>query len=124
MRRSALATLGFAAVTALSARNVVAQTPESISVIPKPVTLTAGRGQFTLTGRTTIWTDRADSVVARRLARELAPSTGFDLAVRIGSSNAGNRIVFRNAAARDTSFGAEGYRLEVKPGVITITSAA
>ena len=44
--------------------------------------------------------------------------------MRIGTSASGNRIVFRRAAARDTTLGAEGYRLDVQPGVVTITSSA
>jgi hexosaminidase len=96
----------------------------SISVIPRPESLVAGRGSFTLTSRTTIWSDRADSAVARRFARSLAPSTALELPVRIGTSSSGNRIVFRRAAARDTTLGPEGYRLNVQPGVVTITSSA
>ena len=96
----------------------------NISVIPRPESVVAGRGTFTLTPRTTIWSDRADSAVARRFSRSLAPATALDLPVRIGTSASGNRIVFRRAAARDTTLGAEGYRLDVKPGVVTITSSA
>jgi len=96
----------------------------SISIIPRPDSLVAGRGSFTLTSRTTIWSDRADSAVARRFARSLAPATALDLPVRIGTSSSGNRIVFRRASARDTTLGPEGYRLNVQPGVVTITSSA
>ena len=48
----------------------------------------------------------------------------FDLAVRIDTSASGNRIVFRRTAARDTTLGAEGYRLDVRPGAVTITASA
>ena len=41
-----------------------AQTTDSISIIPRPVSVTPRRGAFTLTSRTAIWTDRADSAVA------------------------------------------------------------
>ena len=51
---------------------------------------------------TIIVADRADSAAARRLARDLAPATGFDLRVTLGGDASGNRIVFRRAAARDT----------------------
>ena len=101
-----------------------AQTPDSISIIPRPASLTVGRGTFTLSPRTTIWTDRADSAVARGLARDLAPATGYDLAVRVGAPGSGQRIVIRHASARDMTLGPEGYRLEVTPNAITITAAA
>ncbi|HVX38264.1 MAG TPA: beta-N-acetylhexosaminidase [Gemmatimonadaceae bacterium] len=101
-----------------------AQRTDSIAIIPRPVSMTPRPGAFTLTARTIIWTDRADSAVARSLARDIAPATGYDLPVRIGAATRGNRIVFRRAARRDTSLGPEGYRLEVRPGVVTITSSA
>ena len=96
----------------------------AISIIPRPDSLQAGRGDFTLTARTIIVADRADSAVAQRFARSIADATGFTLAVRVGTNATGNRIVFRRAPARDTTLGSEGYRLDVKPGVVTITSAA
>src|SRR4051812_16985577 len=85
----------------------------AISIIPRPVSLQPGRSEFTLTARTIILADRADSSVAQRFARSLAEPTGFTLAVRIGANAAGSRIVFRRSAARDTTLGSEGYRLEV-----------
>src|SRR5262249_18871069 len=51
------------------------------------------------------------------------PATGFDLSVRFTDVANGNRIVFRRGAKGDTSLGSEGYRLVVKPGVVTVTSA-
>ena len=62
--------------------------------------------------------------MARRLARSLAPATGYDLPVRFNPVSGGNRIVFRRAPGRDTTLGAEGYKLDVRPGVVTITSRA
>ena len=109
---------------AIGAAPAGAQVPDSVAIIPRPSSLTMGRGSFVLSPRTTIWSDRADSAVARALARDLSPATGYDLAVRIGAPRSGSRIVFRRAAARDTSLGAEGYRLDVTPNVITITASA
>lgn len=100
---------------------MLAATP---AIIPRPAHLVAGKGEFTLTRRTVIVADRADSAVAQRFARALAAPTGYTLAVRTGSGGSGSRIVFRRAAARDTTLGPEGYRLEVRPGVVTITSSA
>jgi hexosaminidase len=110
------------ALGALAAR-LGAQASEP-SIIPRPAVMTVGAGKFTLTSRTVIAADRADSLAARRLARDLAPATGFDLVVRFATVTSGNRIVFQRAPARDTTLGAEGYRLVVKPGVVTITSSA
>lgn len=101
-----------------------AQSADRVDIIPRPVSVVTGNGTFLLTARTTLWADRADSAVARRFARDVAPATGFDLAVRVGDATSGSRIVFRRAAANDTTLGPEGYRLMVTPAAITITSSA
>ena len=95
-----------------------------IAIIPRPVSLTRGSGAFSLSARTQIFTDRSDSAVAERFARSVAAATGFALPVRIGRATSGNRVVFQRTAATDTTLGDEGYRLDVKPGVVTITSSA
>ena len=112
-----IAALVTAASTASAQRNDVA-------IIPRPVSLTRGSGAFSLGARTQIFTDRSDSAVAERFARSVAAATGFALPVRIGRATSGNRIVFQRTATSDTTLGDEGYRLEVKPGVVTITSSA
>jgi len=106
-----------------AAGHLRAQSAE-IAIIPRPSSVVRATGEFRLSPQTIIIADRADSLPARRLSRDLAPATGFDLPVRFTNVSSGNRIVFQRAPARDTSFGAEGYRLAVKPGVVTITSAA
>src|SRR5215831_11466397 len=118
MRTVLLAT----SLSALYAGRLVAQTEPSI--IPRPTSLVVGTGTFTLSARTVIVADRGDSLAARRLARDLAPATGFDLGVRFTPVSSGNRIVFQRAAKGDTTLGDEGYRLVVKPGVVTVTSSA
>ncbi len=125
MRARLFAVASVAAVAAGTPRLASAQNapPTEISIVPRPVSVTPASGAFTLGPRTTIYTDRADSAVARRFAREIAPAMGFDLTVRVGGGETGSRIVFRRAPARDTSLGPEGYRLDVKAGVVTITSS-
>lgn len=97
---------------------------QEIAVIPRPVSVSPGRGSFTLGSRTTIFANRADSAVAARFARSIAPATGLTIPVRVDANPTGNRIVFRHTAKPDTSLGAEGYRLDVKPNAVTITSSA
>jgi len=101
-----------------------AQSSDGIDVIPRPVSVSAGRGVFRLTGRTVVWTVRQDSAVARRFVQDVAPATGFDLRVRVGAPETSGGIVFRRAPSRDTSLGPEGYHLVVTPTAITISSAA
>jgi len=111
------------AALSLGAVAAGAQTSGSISVIPRPESLVVRSGWFKLTSRTVIWTDRADSAVAVRFARALAPATGFQPRVIVGSSASGSRVVFRRAAKRDTTLGREGYRLDVAPNVVTIVAS-
>ena len=107
-----------------------AQQSAEPSLIPRPASLVRHSGAFTLTARTAIWADRADSAVAERFARVLAPATGFALRVHVGAAAHGNtamglsRIIFTRAPKRDTSLGPEGYRLEVRPGLARITASA
>lgn len=100
---------------------LTAQSTPELSIIPQPVSVTRATGSFTLSARTTIFTDRADSAVVARFARTIGASTGFALPVRVGRDPAGSRIVFQRAP-RDTTLGKEGYRLDVRAGVVTITA--
>jgi len=94
------------------------------AIVPRPLSLVKGRGEFHLTPRTILVAGTRDSLVARRFARDIAPATGFTLAVRSSASPTNNRIVFRRAPVKDTTLGPEGYRLDVEPGLVTITSSA
>jgi hexosaminidase len=114
--------LATALMTIMMPSTMTAQTSDGVAVIPRPQMVAPSRGSFALTPRTTIWSDKADSAVVRQFARSLAPATGFDLAVRIGTAASGNRIVFRRIS-RDTTLGAEGYRLDVRPGLVTVTAS-
>ena len=72
--------------------------PRQISLSFRALICRRRSGTFTLTSRTSIWADRADSAVAERFARSLAPATGARAAR--ASRNVGaaeTRIVFRRA---------------------------
>ena len=101
----------------------LAQAATDLAVVPRPVSVVRTEGSFLLSANTTIFADHADSAVAEYFARVIAPATGFSLPVRIGRKPSGRRIVFQRVA-HDTTLGAEGYRLDTKPGVVTITSTA
>src|ERR1041385_3991389 len=115
-RRSELIVLAALIVTAAATGRGQAVTDgiRGLDVIPRPATMTPGRGAFTLTGGTVIWTDRASAGVARSLAHYLEPATGFVVAVRVGSPSGGSRIVLRRDGTLTNTLGAEGYRLTVR----------
>ncbi|HEX5830025.1 MAG TPA: beta-N-acetylhexosaminidase [Gemmatimonadaceae bacterium] len=108
---------------ALLARPAAAQSLDPVlAVVPRPMRVERLPGVFTLRASTAIYTDRESTAVGRQLAAYLAPATGYTLPVRTGTP-LGNRIVLR----RDTSLaelGAEGYRLEVRPGRVTVRAPA
>ncbi len=93
-----------------------------IAIIPRPVSVTVGQGHFTISDRTAIWTDSASAPLGQQLRDYLRPATGFDLPVRSGSPGAGAIVVRRDPAL--ARLGAEGYRLEVQPGQVTISGSA
>jgi hexosaminidase len=93
----------------------------TISIIPRPVSLTVQEGAFVLTGTTTIHIHGYSNELADQLAGYLRPATGFPLPVTVEQARE-DAIVLE----RDTSLarlGPEGYRLESKPGRVTIRAA-
>jgi hexosaminidase len=125
LRALALVTAFGLAVPARVARaqNAAAMAAPALSIIPLPVTMTAGSGHFTVGASTTIWADKAFLAVATQFARTLWPATGLDLVVKTGTKTGSNRIVFKRDGKLLASLGAEGYRLEVKPQSVTIVAA-
>jgi hexosaminidase len=101
-----------------------AAVPAPVStIIPRPSKVTARSGRFTLTSRTVIWTDARSAALGRQLARLLEPATGWTLPVRTGAAPSDSRIVLRRDPAL-ARLGAEGYRLDVRPGVVTVRAPA
>jgi hexosaminidase len=85
-----------------------------ISIIPRPVSLVRGVGEFALTATTTIWTDAPSEAIGHQLARYLEPPTGFVLRVRAGGSAPATGIILQRDASLER-LGPEGYALEVQP---------
>ena len=100
---------------------------ESIALIPQPLELRLGEGQFTLHQDTTILVDK-DSAAAmnagRQLAERLRTSTGWQLKLLpAGGQETRPGQIRITAHGADTSLGREGYRLEVAPDGVLITAA-
>src|SRR5882672_8590605 len=91
----------------------------TLSVIPRPVHMIRGRGEFALTSGTVIVTDRATRQIGYQLADWLQPATGYRLSVAGAGATATPTISLRvdPALAR---LGEEGYRLTVTGTRITI----
>src|SRR3989441_8550429 len=90
-----------------------------VAVIPRPAHVTPGSGAFVVTGATVIVTDRATRPLGELLGDYLYPATGLRLAVRTAAP-AGARVIALRLDPALTSLGAEGYRLDVTLGRVTI----
>jgi len=83
----------------------------SIAIVPRPESLTVGRGRFVINANTVIYTDAASADIARRFAASLLPATGLAIPVRVGAAPATGIVIQRSAGL--TRLGDEGYELAV-----------
>ena len=112
--------LGLSLALGLRPDALAAQDASRDASVPRPALLEPRDGAVTLTAGTTIVARGADTMLAHRLARDLAPATGFALSVRSGAPS-GRRIELVRDASLD-SLGREGYTLEVSPEVVRIAA--
>ena len=97
---------------------------QAISVIPIPVSVQSGAGNFKLTktASITLRTNDADAKrVAGFLSKKLSDPTGFAIAVKsnASSNSNGNISISLNS---DKSLGNEGYMLEVTPQSVSLSA--
>ncbi len=114
----------FVVVTLLIQCNSKKTEPGTINIIPKPVNVETGSGQFTLDKNTKIVLVE-DNEEMQSLAAYLqsiaGPATGFDLQVGSNGSDGQNSIVL----AVDPSLGKpEGYHLDVATNQVKITGGS
>jgi hexosaminidase len=91
----------------------VSAAAQTVSIIPRPVSVRTEAGHFTLDARTVIWTDPTSAPVAHQLALYLEPATGLTLRVQVGGTVPGGAISLRHEPSL-TRLGAEGYSLAVR----------
>jgi hexosaminidase len=93
-----------------------------IRIIPQPVNVTPGDGQFALTAEIIIIAPGAAEHTGQQLAAALAPATGWWLPVQASSSQDAGRIdLTLDDALAD--LGPEGYHLIVTPERVQIRAA-
>jgi hexosaminidase len=114
MPRAARLVLAFALI---AMPTVVRAQP--VAIIPQPVRVTERSGQFAITPRTVIWTDRASAPVAHQLAQYLEPATGFTLRVQIGGARPARAIALRRVPSLK-KIGPEGYLLDIRTTGVTL----
>ncbi|MEO7802085.1 MAG: beta-N-acetylhexosaminidase, partial [Ginsengibacter sp.] len=120
IKRIALALIMFGCVSISNA-----QEKTKISIIPEPVSMTAGEGSFEVTASTSIEVNGNDSIqkIANEFASKLSAASGLKLPVsgKQNSSSANNKILFTSST--DKTLGTEGYSLTVTPTLVTIASS-
>jgi hexosaminidase len=117
----AVTTAGTAAGPALAASSASAGTPQ---IVPKPVSMTTGRGDFTLTpGTRIVAASPGSAVVAGDLAGYLRPATGYRLPVVPGRAGPGAiTLELGRQGAVPADPDGEGYRLSVTPAGVTLAA--
>lgn len=123
---SATAGPAVAASSAGLASHAEAQaTPPMPQIVPKPVSMTMGRGRFVVTpGTRIVAASGPAAAVAQDLAGYLRPATGYRLPVVAGTGEPGAiTLVLSSRAAVPGDPDGEGYRLTVTPAGVTLAAA-
>lgn len=113
-----------------------------VAIVPEPVSVAECAGSFRLDRATTLVASREGRSEAEHLAASLRGPTGLPLRVRtrparrLAASRLGSAAALGDGAAVPRSgaielrlvdrlgeYGAEGYRLEVRPGSVVVTAA-
>jgi hexosaminidase len=99
----------------------LAQNQQPISIIPQPVSVNEGSGNFKITSGTPIeLSSPLLQGLGKYLSDELSPATGFSLKVNTVSSFANGSIQLKLSGR--TAVNKEAYDLVVTPAAITITA--
>ncbi|MBN9351960.1 MAG: family 20 glycosylhydrolase [Chitinophagaceae bacterium] len=95
-------------------------------LIPQPVSVENGNGEFILNNRTSIVITSEDASVKRVasfLSHKLSAVTGYPMRIAVSHLQKGPLAnVIRLSIIRDTTIGNEGYRLRVTPREVTISA--
>ena len=95
----------------------------AISLIPIPVSMQTGKGNFVLTNNSTIELKTSDVHVKRVagfLSKKLFAATGFTMPIKTAASNAVGNISF--SLSHDATLGNEGYKLEVNSNAVALSA--
>jgi hexosaminidase len=95
------------------------------SIIPKPVSIKATGGYFTLNGATDIYIQgESDEMkqIGLYLANRLKPATGFEFAVKTTKAPRSGHIYLTLNSA-DTKSGNEGYELTITKELLTLSAS-
>ena len=101
--------------------SAMSQSRKTLSIIPEPVSVKEGSGNFKLTNESAIEiSSSALAGVGKYLAETLSPATGFSLKVSTVNSFSNGAIQLRLSGKPATN--KEAYDLVVTPSSVTITA--
>ncbi|MGH3628282.1 MAG: beta-N-acetylhexosaminidase [Sciscionella sp.] len=104
--------------------SLVAATTTITSIVPKPVSVITGHGTFQLTRKSRVLaTSAAARSIAKDLAADLAPATGYALTVGSGRARAGDiQLAIGNPGTLTNDTYHEGYQLNATSNVVTLVA--
>jgi len=94
-----------------------------LSIIPKPVSVVATNGIFTLTENSVIFVTGESTEMLRIgkfLADKLNPSTGFGIAVKSSDEKKSAGNIYLALSSADTQLGDEGYQLTISANALNL----
>jgi hexosaminidase len=119
MKKITIAVLVFLiALTAFSQKN-----ENPVSLIPIPVSMKMGEGNFLLTKNSSIELKTGDADakrVAEFLSKKISVATGFQMPVKNSSASSAGNISL--SLINDASLGSEGYKLEVNNNAVSLSA--
>ncbi len=96
-----------------------------LNIIPKPVSVTATAGTFTLAAGAAIYVNPGTAemiAIGQYLANKLNPSTGYGIQVLATTATPANGNIYLTTVGGSSSLGLEGYNLAVTTGLVTLTA--
>ena len=96
-----------------------------LSIIPKPVSVTAASGSFSLKRSSIIFVSGQSAEVlniGKYLAAKLSASTGYPMKVKVLAGKQASGNIYLNLVKEDAQLGNEGYQLTVKSNMIRVVA--
>jgi hexosaminidase len=112
--------LFFVSVSVIGQKNNVAQL-----LVPEPVSVTSGTGNFILNNKTSVYVLSADASAKRVgefISKKLSRVTGYSVPVITSSKNQTVNSGIKLSLIKDASLGNEGYQLNVTPHQVSISA--
>ncbi|MGI8583693.1 MAG: beta-N-acetylhexosaminidase [Chitinophagaceae bacterium] len=105
--------------------NSFSQSNTSVSIVPQPVSMQIGKGNFILKPTSVIElsaTDTDAKRVAGFLSKKISTATGYAIPVEFVSESSNSSGNIRLSLLNDGALGTEGYKLNVSSGLVMITA--